>query len=138
MQEALREAMKALEEDEVPVGALVTWQGKIIGRGYNLTEKLKDVTAHAEMQAITAAGNFLGGKFLTECSIYVTLEPCVMCAGAIGWARPERLIIGASDLKKGYSLFGEGILHPKTKVQTGVLAAECAELISGFFREKRQ
>lgn len=137
MQEALKEAIRASEEDEVPVGAIVTWNGKIIGRGHNLTEKLKDVTAHAEMQAITAAGNFLGGKYLTDCSLYVSLEPCIMCAGAIGWARPARLITGAKDLKKGFTLWGREMLHPKTIHQSGVLEEECSRLISDFFKGKR-
>jgi tRNA(adenine34) deaminase len=138
MKEALREAHKAIQEDEVPVGAIVVWNGKIIGRGHNLTEKLNDVTAHAEMQAITAASHYLGGKYLTECSLYVSLEPCLMCAGAIGWARPARLIIGASDPKKGYSLWGRDMLHPKTLVINGILEQECSTLITEFFRKKRQ
>jgi len=137
MKEAIREAQKAFEEDEVPVGALVVWNGKIIGRGHNLTERLNDVTAHAEMQAITAASNHLGGKFLLECTMYVTLEPCLMCAGAISWARPGRLVIGAKDTKKGFTLWGKEILHPKTIFQTGVLEEECSTLITEFFKGKR-
>ena len=139
MKEALKEAQKAFEMDEVPVGAVIVWNKKIIARGYNFTEKLNDVTAHAEMQAITAAANYLGGKFLDECSLYVTLEPCVMCAGAASWARVERIVYGASDLKRGYSeLATDAILHPKTVVKSGVMEAECARLLSEFFELKRK
>lgn len=138
MREALREAQRAREEDEVPVGAIVIWGDRIIGRGYNLTEKLHDVTAHAEMQAITAASNHLGGKYLDECTLYVTLEPCVMCAGAIGWARVGRLVYGASDPKKGFSLLKGNILHPKTKIESGILEEECSRVLTEFFKEKRQ
>ena len=138
MGQALKEAQKALEQDEIPVGAIVVCQNKIIGKGHNQTEKLNDVTAHAEMLAITAATNFLGGKFLDECTLYVTLEPCVMCAGAIFWARPERLVFGAHDAKRGFMKHGNGLLHPKTLLSSGILEAECGGLIKEFFKVKRE
>jgi tRNA(adenine34) deaminase len=137
MRQALREAQKAMDEDEIPVGAVVVCQNKVIGRGYNQTEKLTDVTAHAEMLAITAAANYLGGKFLDECTLYVTLEPCVMCAGAIFWARPERVVFGASDEKRGFAKHGN-LLHPKTLMDSGVLENECAVLLKEFFAAKRK
>ncbi|HLP51700.1 MAG TPA: nucleoside deaminase [Chitinophagales bacterium] len=137
MRLALKEAQYANEEDEVPVGALVVCNNKIIGKGYNQTEKLKDVTAHAEMLAITAASNYLGSKFLEDCTLYVTLEPCLMCAAALKWARIGTLVYGASDAKAGYSITPGRVLHPKTEVVSGILAAECGGLVTAFFREKR-
>lgn len=136
MTQALKEAQYALEQDEVPVGCVVVHQGSIIARGYNLTETLNDVTAHAEMQAITAAAEALGGKYLRDCSIYVTLEPCVMCAGALAWSQIERVVIGARDEQRGF--INKNIsLHPKTKITTGILAEPCGEIIKNFFRAKR-
>ena len=137
MRLALKEAGYAYEEDEVPVGAIVICNNKIIGKGYNQTEKLKDVTAHAEMIAITAASNYLGSKFLEDCVLYVTLEPCLMCASALKWARIAKLVYGASDMKAGYSLTQGRILHPKTEVTKGVLEHECGSLLTEFFKEKR-
>ena len=137
MNEALKEAQKALERDEVPIGAIVVCQNRIIGRAHNLTEALTDVTAHAEMQAITAASDNLGGKYLDECSLYVTLEPCIMCAGAMFWAQLEKLIYGAEDKKRGYRLVRQQILHPKTEVITGILEQACSSLIKAFFKNKR-
>jgi tRNA(adenine34) deaminase len=137
MKLALKEATYAFEEDEVPVGALVICNNKIIGKGYNQTEKLKDVTAHAEMIAITAAANYLGSKFLEECTLYVTLEPCLMCASALMWARISRLVYGASDPKAGYSLTKGRVLHPKTEVTKGVMQQECGTLVTEFFKQKR-
>jgi len=138
MAEALKEALKAYEMDEVPVGCVVVSRNRVIARGHNLTERLQDVTAHAEMQAITSAANFLGSKFLEGCRVYVTLEPCMMCAGALRWARPEVIVFGATDLKYGFNSTAEGKLHPKTQVQGGVLNEECGKLLSRFFLEKRQ
>ncbi|MDR1861219.1 MAG: nucleoside deaminase [Bacteroidales bacterium] len=137
MKQAFREACKAYEKGEVPVGAVVVAGTRIIGRAHNLIETLTDVTAHAEMQAITAAANMIGGKYLNECSLYVTLEPCIMCAGAIGWAQLSRLVYGAADPKRGYTRFTPGALHPKTEVVSGILAADCADLLTAFFEEKR-
>ncbi len=137
MHQALDEAHRAFERDEVPVGAVVVCGDRIIARGHNLTETLNDVTAHAEMQAITAAANFLGGKYLTDCTLYVTLEPCVMCAGALGWSQVSKIVYGASDEKRGFSCFAPNALHPKTEVVSGVLEEECGELIKEFFRKKR-
>lgn len=137
MREAMKEAEKAFEKDEVPVGAVIVWNNKIIARAHNLVEQLNDVTAHAEMQAITAAQNFIGGKYLKECTMYVTIEPCPMCAGAIAWSQLSKLVFGAYDLKKGYSLFSENILHPKTEVIKGILAEECTQIIQDFFIKKR-
>lgn len=137
MKEALAEARKALSNEEIPIGALVVADGRVIGRGHNLTETLHDVTAHAEMQAITAAEEYLGGKYLSQCTLYVTVEPCVMCAGAIAWAQMGRLVYGASDAKRGYSVYAPNALHPKTKVLNGVLEAEAAQLMKDFFKEKR-
>lgn len=137
MKLALKEAGYAYEEDEVPVGAIVICNNKIIGKGYNQTEKLKDVTAHAEMIAITAASNYLGSKFLEECTLYVTLEPCLMCASALMWARIDKLVYGASDPKAGYSLTKGRILHPKTEVIHGIMENECGSLLTEFFRQKR-
>jgi len=137
MRAALQEAMCAFEEDEVPVGAVVVWKNRIIGKGHNMTERLHDVTAHAEMIAITAAGEAMGGKYLTDCTLYVTVEPCIMCAGAIGWAQTGRLVYGASDPKRGHCLFSPSPLHPKTEVLGGVLAEECESLMKDFFKNKR-
>lgn len=137
MQEALKEASKAFELDEVPVGAVVVCDDRIIARGHNLTERLNDVTAHAEMQAFTAAANYLGGKYLDECTLYVTVEPCVMCAGAAFWTQLGRLVYGASDDKRGFTLVGRPLLHPRTTVTMGVLEAECSALMKEFFRKKR-
>ena len=137
MREALKEARKAFDEDEVPVGAVVVCQNKIIARAYNMTERLNDATAHAEMQAITAAENFLGGKYLNECTLYVTIEPCVMCAGATSWAQISKIVFGARDEKKGFLLISRKILHPKTVLKGGILEDECAELMKDFFRKKR-
>ena len=138
MKQALAEAQKAAERGEVPVGAVVVCKDRIIARAYNLTETLTDVTAHAEMQAITAAASSLGGKYLNECTLYVTVEPCVMCAGAIGWAQTGRLVFGASDEKRGYQRYSPQALHPKTQVSQGVLADECARLMKEFFLNKRR
>lgn len=137
MHHALVEAQKAFDQSEVPVGCVIVSNSRIIARAHNLTELLNDVTAHAEMQAITSASENLGGKFLNECTLYVTLEPCLMCAGAIKWARFARIVYGASDLKYGYNELKENILHPKTQVLSGVLEKECAELMTRFFSEKR-
>jgi tRNA(adenine34) deaminase len=137
MREALKEARKAFDADEVPVGAVIVCQDRVIGRGHNLTERLIDVTAHAEMQAFTAAANHLGAKYLDECTLYVTLEPCVMCAGAAYWTQIGRIVYGAADDKRGYTLMDSSVLHPKTTVVPGVLAAECAELLIEFFKSKR-
>jgi tRNA(adenine34) deaminase len=137
MNEALREANRALERNEVPIGAVIVCQNKIIARAHNLTEALNDVTAHAEMQAITAATDHLGGKYLDECTMYVTLEPCLMCAGAIFWAQLGVLVYGAPDGKRGYRLINKPVLHPKTKVESGILKSECSTLIKSFFKSKR-
>lgn len=137
MKQALVEAQKAAERGEVPVGAVVVCRDRIIARAHNLTETLNDVTAHAEMQAITAAANYLGGKYLTDCTLYVTVEPCVMCAGAIAWAQMGRLVFGATDEKRGYQRLAPDALHPKTAVVKDVLSVECAELMKTFFKKKR-
>lgn len=137
MREALREADKAYAEDEIPIGAVIVCNGRIVGRGHNLTEKLHDVTAHAEMQAITAAAECLGGKYLDLCTLYVTVEPCVMCAGAIAWAQIGRLVYGASDEKRGYMRYAPKALHPKTQVVSGMLADEAAMKMKSFFQKKR-
>lgn len=137
MKEALQEASRALAKDEVPIGAVVVAEGRVIGRGYNLTETLHDVTAHAEMQAITAAEEYLGGKYLDKCTLYVTVEPCVMCAGAMGWSQVHRVVYGASDPKRGYQTYAPRALHPKASVTDGVLAEECGKLITDFFKSKR-
>lgn len=137
MRMALDEARMAMEQDEIPVGAVVVANEQVIGRGHNLTETLRDVTAHAEMQAITAGAETLGGKYLTGCTLYVTVEPCVMCAGAIGWSQLGRLVYGASDEKRGFKRFAPEALHPKTVVVSGVMEEECAELMKAFFKKKR-
>lgn len=138
MKEALREAAAAAAEDEVPVGAVVVCRGRIIARGHNMTERLKDPTAHAEMIAITAATEATGGKYLTDCTIYVTVEPCPMCAGALAWSQIGQVVYGATDPKRGFSLFSPGLLHPKTEIIAGVLAEECGALVSDFFKKKRK
>lgn len=137
MKMALQEAEKAGERGEVPVGAVVVCKGRIIARAHNLTETLTDVTAHAEMQAITAAASTLGGKYLNECTLYVTVEPCVMCAGAIAWAQTGRLVFGAADEKRGYQRYAPQALHPKTEVVQGVMVDECAALMKHFFAARR-
>ena len=137
MRQALNEAVKAFEKGEIPIGAVVVCQNRIIARAHNLTETLNDVTAHAEMQAITAAANTLGGKYLNECTLYVTVEPCPMCARALGWAQLKRLVYGADDEKRGYHVYAPNVLHPKTEVVKGVLADEAAELMRSFFKSKR-
>jgi len=137
MKQALQEARQAANRDEVPVGAVIVCQGRIIARGHNLTETLNDVTAHAEMQAITAAAGFLGGKYLTDCTLYVTVEPCVMCAGALGWSQISRIVYGAGDEKRGYYRFAPNALHPKTEVVKGILEEECSRLMKEFFKAKR-
>lgn len=137
MRLALREAELAFKADEVPVGAIIVCADRVVGRGHNLTERLNDVTAHAEMQAITAAADHLGGKYLKDCTLYVTLEPCVMCAGALQWSQIGRIVFGAFDEKAGYRRLGGRALHPKTQVVGGILEAECADLMKAFFRKKR-
>ncbi len=137
MKKALEEAQLAFNEDEIPVGAVVVCGDRIIARAHNLTETLTDVTAHAEMQAITAAANALGGKYLNECTLYVTMEPCVMCAGAIGWSQMKRLVFGATDEKRGYRRFAPDALHPRTEVVSGIMAEEAANLLKTFFKNKR-
>lgn len=138
MRLALEEARRAYDEDEIPIGALVTCKGQIVARAHNLTETLNDVTAHAEMQAITAAANTLGGKYLPDCTLYVTVEPCIMCAGAIGWSQIRRIVFGASDEKRGYHVIaGKSPFHPKAQIVSGVLAEEAATLMQQFFRNKR-
>ncbi|MBR6508726.1 MAG: nucleoside deaminase [Paludibacteraceae bacterium] len=134
---ALHEAQKALQEGEVPVGCVIVSENQIVGRGHNMTEALRDVTAHAEIQAITAAAQTLGGKYLTDCSLYVTVEPCVMCAGAIGWAQVKKVVYGCADDKRGFTQFAPNALHPKTSVKSGVLENECRQLMQDFFSKKR-
>jgi len=138
MREALKEARKAFEAGEVPVGAVVVCQNKIIGRAHNQTEQLTDSTAHAEMLAVTAASNFLGSKYLNECTLYVTLEPCVMCAGALHWVQLQQLVFGASDVQRGYSLIKQPLLHAKTIVKKGVGELESKELLNQFFKKLRE
>ena len=137
MRQALGEARRALATGEIPIGAVVVLDGEIIGRGYNQTERLRDVTAHAEMLALTAAANRLGNKYLTHCTLYVTIEPCVMCAGASAWAQLGRVVFGADEPRTGYRRHSPGLLHPRTKALGGVCAAECAELMQAFFGQKR-
>ena len=134
---ALDEARAAAERDEVPIGAVVVCQGRILARAHNLTETLTDVTAHAEMQAITSAAAYLGGKYLTDCTLYVTVEPCLMCAGALGWSQIARVVYGAADDKRGYHTFCAAPFHKKTQITAGVLEAECSQLMTDFFRRKR-
>lgn len=137
MREALREAEAALAEDEIPIGAVIVWKGRIIARGHNMTENLHDPSAHAEMIAITAATEALGGKYLNSCTLYVTIEPCPMCAGALAWAQIGRIVYGAPDVKRGYSLFSPSLLHPKTEVTAGILSGECGDLVRDFLKDKR-
>ena len=137
MKQALIEAQKAYEQDEVPIGAVIVCKGRIIARAHNLTEMLNDVTAHAEMQAITAAANNIGGKYLNDCTLYVTVEPCPMCAGAIGWSQLGKLVYGAEDEKRGYHRYAPDVLHPKTEVVSGVCADEATALMKEFFKNKR-
>ena len=137
MKQALAEARKAFERGEVPVGAVIVCQNRVIARSHNLTEALNDVTAHAEMQAITAASDYLGGKYLTDCTLYVTVEPCVMCAGAIAWAQMGKLVYGAGDEKKGYSRLAPTALHSKTVVERGLMEEECASIMKEFFKKRR-
>ncbi len=138
MQEALKEAQKAFDKDEVPVGAVVVWENRVIARAHNLTETLNDVTAHAEMQAYTAASGASGGKYLADCTLFVTLEPCVMCAGASCWTQIGRIVFGADDEKRGYTLLKKPILHPRTVVTRGVMRTECSALLKEFFSKKRK
>lgn len=137
MKEALNEAKIAYDADEVPIGAVIVHDGRIIARGHNLTETLNDVTAHAEMQAFTAAANYIGGKYLKECTLYVTIEPCVMCAGASYWSQIKRIVFGAADVKRGYTSVSREITHPKTTILGGILEIECKQLMQQFFLEKR-
>ena len=137
MREALKEARRAFDEDEIPVGAVVVCRDTIIARAHNMTERLTDVTAHAEMQAITAAAEYLGGKYLDECTLFVTVEPCIMCAGALGWAQLGRLVFGSHDERRGYQRFAPQALHPRTEVVTDVLGEECTQLMKDFFKRKR-
>ncbi len=137
MREALKEAQRALERDEVPVGAVIVCEGKIIARAHNLTETLNDPTAHAEMQAITMATNSFGGKYLENCSLYVTMEPCSMCASALNWAQIAKIIYGAGDPKRGFSLYSPSLIHPKTEVVSGILEKECSVIVKDFFKSKR-
>ena len=137
MREALREAKASLEAGEVPIGAVVVCKGRVIARGHNLTETLNDVTAHAEMQAVTAAASWLGGKYLNDCTLYVTVEPCPMCAAALNWAQAGRIVYGTADPRRGYSLFTPPLLHPRTEVSSGILAEECSALMKEFFKDKR-
>lgn len=137
MREALREASFAACEDEVPIGAVIVSRGRIVGKGHNMTEKLNDPTAHAEMIAITAATEALGGKYLNDCTLYVTVEPCPMCAGALAWSQIGEVVYGASDPKRGFSIFSPSLMHPKTKVTSGILSQECGEMVTDFFRNKR-
>ncbi|MDR1090460.1 MAG: nucleoside deaminase [Prevotella sp.] len=137
MKEAIIEAEKAFDAGEIPVGAIIVWKNRVIGRGHNLTETLSDPTAHAEIQAITAATNTIGGKYLTECVLYVTLEPCIMCAGACFWAQLGAVVYGADDEKRGYSLISYNILHPKTRIITGILKEQSASLLKSFFQKMR-
>jgi len=137
MRQALVEANEAYRQGEIPIGAVVVCRDKIIAKSHNLTELLHDVTAHAEMQAITAAAEHLGGKYLGDCTLYVTVEPCVMCAGALGWSQISRIVYGASDEKRGYSRFAPKALHPRTEVTSGIMAEECTELMQRFFQERR-
>jgi tRNA(adenine34) deaminase len=137
MKQALQEAKCAFEEDEIPVGAVIVCGDRIIARAHNLTERLSDVTAHAEMQAITAASEYLGGKYLNDCTLYVTVEPCIMCAGALGWSQIGKVVYGAADEKRGFQRFAPQALHPKTQLVSGVMEEECAALMKEFFQRKR-
>ena len=138
MQEALKEAMFALNEDEIPIGAVVVCNGRLVGKGHNMTERLNDPTAHAEMIAITAATEALGGKYLTDCTLYVTVEPCPMCAGGLMWSQIGRIVYGATDTKRGFSRYIPSISHPKTEIVSGVLSEQCSSIITDFFKAKRK
>ena len=138
MRDAMLQAQMAASEDEVPIGAVIVCRGRIIGKGHNMTERLNDPTAHAEMIAITAATEAMGGKYLNDCTLYVTVEPCPMCAGALAWSQIGRVVFGASDPKRGFSIFTPSLMHPKTEVVSGVLADECGNLVTEFFRNKRK
>ena len=138
MKDALREALCAESEGEVPIGAVIVCRGRIIAKGHNMTERLNDPTAHAEMIAITAATEAMGGKYLSDCTLYVTVEPCPMCAGALAWSQIGKVVYGASDPKRGFSLFSPSLMHPKTEIVAGVLADECGGLVTEFFRRKRR
>lgn len=138
MREAIREAMTAASEDEVPIGAVVVCRGRVIARGHNMTERLNDPTAHAEMIAITAATEAVGGKYLNDCTIYVTVEPCPMCAGALAWSQIGRVVYGAQDPKRGFSMFSPSLMHPKTEIVSGVMEDECGALVTDFFKNKRK
>jgi len=137
MREAFKEAELALKADEVPVGAVIVAENRIIARAHNLTERLNDVTAHAEMQAITSAANAIGGKYLNDCTLYVTLEPCVMCAGALAWSQITRIVYGAKDLRRGFNTLNQNVLHPKTEVHAGIMAQDCEKILKDFFQKKR-
>lgn len=137
MREALLEAQAAASEDEVPIGAIITCKGRVIAKGHNMTERLHDPTAHAEMIAITAATEAMGGKYLSDCTLYVTVEPCPMCAAALNWAQIGRIVYGADDPKRGFSLYSPSLLHPKTTVTSGILASDCSLIVSDYFRKKR-
>lgn len=137
MKEALKEAQKAFDENEVPVGAVIVCENKIIARAHNMTERLNDVTAHAEMLAFTSATDFLGGKYLNECTLYITLEPCVMCAGASYWTQLKKIVIGAKDEKRGFLTYSKKLIHPKTEIKVNVLAEESSSLLKSFFKQKR-
>jgi tRNA(adenine34) deaminase len=137
MGEAIKEAKKAIEQDEVPIGAVIVCDNQIIAKAHNLTEKLNDVTAHAEMQAITAASDYLGGKYLKDCTIYITLEPCLMCAGALQWSQISKIVYAADDEKKGFSKYNENVFHPKTEIIKGIRSEECAGMLKDFFKGKR-
>ena len=137
MREALREAQASAAVGEIPIGAVIVWKGRVIGRGHNMTERLHDTTAHAEMVAITAATEAMGGKYLNDCTLYVTVEPCPMCAGALAWSQIGRVVYGAPDPRRGFSLFSPSLLHPRTGVTAGVLAEECSALMLDFFKTKR-
>lgn len=137
MREALAEAKAALSEEEIPIGAVIVCKGRIIGKGHNMVERLHDATAHAEMIAITAATESLGGKYLQDCTLYVTVEPCPMCAAALNWSQISRIVYGAPDPRRGYSLYSPSLLHPRTEVTPGILAEECGALVSDYFKSKR-
>lgn len=137
MRQALQEAQKAFDADEVPIGAVIVADGRVIARAHNLVETLNDTTAHAEMQAITSASDVLGGKYLSKCTLYVTVEPCPMCAGALGWAQISRIVFGAGDNKRGFSKYSTNVLHPKTTLTSGIMEEECSEIMKRFFEKKR-
>lgn len=138
MKEAIKEALIARDLDEIPIGAVIVFKNRIIARGHNLSEKLNDVTAHAEMQAFTSASNYIGGKYLQQCTLYVTLEPCVMCAGASFWTQIGRIVFGAKDNRRGYSVYNSSMTHPRTEITSGILEEDCSNLIKSFFQQKRR